>query len=91
MTNYDRIDLTVNGFYFQIFFLLLLQTNSAVATTTGFQTGSPNGGRGPGANPGDLQTMGLLLFHFVTDDGSKCKKLRGHNPVTFIFSSLLPS
>lgn len=29
--------------------------------------------------------MDLLLFHFVTDDGSKCKKNRGHNPVKLFF------
>lgn len=35
--------------------------------------------------------MDLLLFHFVTDDGSKCKKTRGHNPVkkyNFFFATV---
>lgn len=66
-------------------FLFLLQTNGAFERTTGFQKGSPDGRWGPAENPGDLQTMDLLLLHFVTDDGSKCKKIRVHNPLKKIF------
>lgn len=51
-------------------FLFSLQTGGAVAAAVGFQKGSRVGGRRSGEIPGDLQTVDLLVFHFVTAAGS---------------------
>lgn len=79
------IDGTVTGFHSQHVFLLSLQTNGAFERTSGFQKEPPHGCWGPGENPGDLQTLDLLLLHFVSHDGAECKKIRGSNPLNRFF------